>query len=286
MTHLSDIRRCAVIGNPIAHSRSPFIHAQFAGQAGLALRYDRILAETDEFEKVVTAFFAQGGIGLNVTVPFKEKAFELARPRLDDSARLAQAVNTLYLRDGALWGANTDGIGLLADMERLGHLPRDGRVLMLGAGGAARGVALPLLEAGCTRLHIVNRHADRARALCRHIHEAVPAAAARVSGGGLDEAEGDWDAIINATSGSLQGQAPDVPGARYAPGALAYDLVYAAKPTPFMLQASQLGARDVSDGLGMLVSQAAASFAIWHGHHPDTAPVLAALRQALAAENR
>lgn len=274
-------RLCAVIGNPVAHSRSPFIHARFASQTGLALRYDKIQAEAGEFESVVADFFKRGGIGLNVTVPFKEKAFALASPRLDDSARLAQAVNTLYMRDGALHGANTDGRGLLADLKRLGAVPDGKHVLLIGAGGAARGIVPPLLEAGCFRLHIVNRHAERAHTLRRHIQEAMPAAASRMSSGGLDDAAGEWDLVINATSGSLTGQAPDIPGARYASGALAYDLVYAARPTPFMIQADGLGAQAVSDGLGMLVAQAAASFAIWHGRDPDTVPVLSALRQAL-----
>ncbi|HEU0229798.1 MAG TPA: shikimate dehydrogenase [Burkholderiaceae bacterium] len=286
MTEPTPPRRCAVIGNPIAHSRSPFIHLRFAEQTGLDLRYDRILAEADDFEAVATDFFHGGGIGLNVTVPFKEKAFTLTHRRLDDSARVAQAVNTLYVREGVLHGANTDGTGLLADLERLGCTLSGKRVLLVGAGGAARGVAAPLLASGCALLHVVNRHAERAHILRQHIHEISPATAGRLSSGGLRDADGDWDLIINATSGSLQGQAPDIPAARYAAGALAYDLVYSARPTPFMIQASRLGADQVSDGLGMLVSQAAASFAIWHGRYPDALPVLAALRQALDAETR
>lgn len=286
MTEPTPPRRCAVIGNPIAHSRSPFIHLRFAEQTGLDLRYDRILAEVDDFETVVTDFFQGGGVGLNVTVPFKEAAFMLAGGRLDDSARVARAVNTLYVREGVLHGANTDGTGLLSDLERLGCALSGKRVLLVGAGGAARGVAAPLLEAGCGLLHVVNRHAERAHSLRQHIHETSLATAGRISSGGLLDADGDWDLIINATSGSLRGQAPDIPAARYAAGALAYDLVYGAHPTPFMVQASRLGAGQVSDGLGMLVSQAAASFAIWHGRHPDARPVLAALRQALDAENR
>ncbi len=279
-------RHCAVIGNPIDHSRSPFIHEQFAKQTGLALRYDKIRAQAGEFDAVVADFFRRGGVGLNVTLPFKGKAYALARPRLDDSATLALAVNTLYRRDDALCGANTDGGGLLADLERLRASPADKRVLLIGAGGAARGIVAPLLLAGCGSLRIVNRHAERAHALRRQVQEALPTAAARLSSGGLDQSTGDWDVVINATSGSLTGEVPDIADARYAPGALAYDLVYAAGPTAFMVDARDKGARVVSDGLGMLVAQAAESFAIWHGLHPATAPVLAALRQALDAERR
>jgi len=274
-------RICAVIGNPIAHSRSPFIHQMFAQQTELPLRYDAILAQDADFETVVKEFFAGGGTGMNVTVPFKEKACALARDHLDDRARMAGAVNTLWRRDGALHGSNTDGAGLLLDFQRLGVSPAGKKILLVGAGGAARGLVFPLLDAGCDRLHIVNRHEPRADDLCRHIRDAAPRVSARVSSGGLGAAAGRWDIVINATSSSLSGQAPQTPGADYAPQALAYDLVYGAQPTPFMRQAAGLGAGIVSDGLGMLVAQASASFQIWHQRQPDTAPVLAALRQVL-----
>jgi len=273
--------RYGVIGNPIAHSRSPFIHEQFARQTGIHLTYERILAPLDGFADTVRGFFEQNGGGLNVTVPFKEEAFALAAGHLSDRARIAGAVNTLWLREGVLYGCNTDGVGLLDDLIRLGHAPEGRRILLVGAGGAARGVVLPLLQAGCAQLRIVNRNAERAHQLLAHLNSQLPAQAARLDAGGLEDAESQWDVVINATSTGLSGQAPALPAGLYAPGALAYDMVYGAQPTPFMVQANADGAAHTADGLGMLVGQAAASFTIWHGVTPDVAPVLAALRSQL-----
>ena len=273
--------RYAVIGNPIEHSRSPEIHQLFAQQCGIALDYQRVLAPLDGFASTVQAFFAEGGRGLNVTVPFKEEAFGLARGALSERASMAAAVNTLWMEDGRLHGCNTDGVGLLSDLRRLGHDPAGRSVLLVGAGGAARGVVLPLLEAGCTRLHIVNRSVERARRLHEETIRQLPRFARTLSSGPLEESAGAWDIVVNATSTALSGEAPALPDALFARDALAYDMVYGNAPTPFMLQSRAAGASQVADGLGMLVGQAAASFEIWHGVMPDTVPVLASLRAAL-----
>ena len=283
MTH-SDRPRFAVIGNPVKHSRSPAIHRQFSLQTGIDLDYDLLEAPVDQFVATTQAFFTQGGCGLNVTVPFKEQAWQLAQENLSTRARQAQAVNTLWVRDGALQGCNTDGVGLVSDLKRLGIDLKQAHILMIGAGGAARGVIGPLLEAGCARLHIVNRTAQRAYALLGEWSEQSGEPVPGLTAGGLPEAPtpGGWDLVINASASSLAHTAPEVPASLYATHAWAYDMMYAAQPTPFMQQALQDGARHVSDGLGMLVGQAAESFAIWHGVKPDTAPVLASLRLELS----
>lgn len=273
--------RYAVIGNPIEHSRSPAIHQAFARQCSIELEYGRLLAPLDGFITTINEFFSQGGRGLNVTVPFKEEAFQLARGALSHRAELAGAVNTLWMDQGRLHGCNTDGVGLLADLRRLGHDPAGRRVLLVGAGGAARGVLLPLLEAGCAQLRIVNRSVDRATALHAETAASLPQFAERLSSGPLGEAGTGWDIVINATSGSLSGQAPALPAELYAKDALAYDMVYASRPTPFMEEARAAGAGQCADGLGMLVGQAAASFEIWHGVLPETDTVLAELRKEL-----
>ena len=282
MSTSPDTPRFAVVGNPIAHSRSPAIHAMFGAQTGIALQYDTLLSPLDDFPGTVRQFFDAGGRGLNVTVPFKEQAHALA-DRLSERARLAGAVNTLWRQDGQLHGCNTDGVGLLSDLERLQARLDGARVLLIGAGGASKGVVYPLLQAGCARLRIVNRTAARALAMREHFGQQLPEQAARLSAGGLDQAEGEWDVVVNATSSGLQDTAPELPGLRYAPGALAYDMLYAAQPTPFMRQAERQGAARRVDGLGMLVGQAAASFAIWNGVAPDVEPVLAELRRQLGA---
>lgn len=281
MTHAPLLKRYAVIGNPIEHSRSPFIHEQFGLQTGLALRYEKIKAPLDGFTPVVTDFFAQGGCGLNVTVPFKEEAFALAQAHLSVRARLAGAVNTLWMEQGKIHGCNTDGVGLLNDLLRLGYSPQGKNILLVGAGGAARGVVFPLLEAGCMQLHIVNRTEQRARQLQEHIVSRMPQLASRLSAGGLAQASGQWDIVINATSSSLGTTPPDLPHGLYRHGALAYDMMYGQQATSFMIQAQEQGAGLTADGLGMLVGQAAASFAIWHGVNPDIQAVLHDLRRQL-----
>jgi shikimate dehydrogenase len=276
--------RYAVIGNPIAHSRSPEIHAMFAVQTGQAIDYGRLLAPPDGFAAAVDAFRAAGGLGLNVTLPFKPEAFAYARRRTP-RAEIAGAVNTLAFDGEDVLGDNTDGPGLVADVRDRVGLPLSGaRVLLLGAGGATRGVVRPLLEAGVARLAIANRTASRAIALRDELAARLqPADAARLAAGGLDEVEGGFEAVVNATAAGLAGEAPPLPPAAWHGARLALDMVYGAHPTAFMRTALAAGVPRVEDGLGMLVAQAAESFALWRGVRPDVAPVYAALRARLAA---
>lgn len=275
------LRQFAVVGNPVKHSRSPAIHHEFGRQTGIALQYGLLESPLDGFAHCVHSFFDDGGQGLNVTVPFKEEAYALCGNALSERARLAGAVNTLWMENGKLHGCNTDGVGLLADIRRLGISVAGKRVLLVGAGGASKGALFPLLEAGCAALRIVNRSAERALQLKDHTAAQLPRHAATLSAGTLDQADGEWDIVINATSSSLAGQAPALAGARYAANALAYDMMYGPQPTPFMEQASAAGARLVADGLGMLVEQAAEAFFIWNQVRPDAAAVLAQLRDQM-----
>jgi len=281
VTTPSSKKKFAVVGNPIAHSRSPAIHAQFAMQTGIALDYDTICSPLDEFTATVEGFFNAGGNGLNITLPFKEQAWALAADGLSPRARLAGAVNTLWMEAGVLQGCNTDGVGLLADIRRLGFEPAGKSILLVGAGGAAKGVVYPLLDAGCVALRVVNRSPQRALALCDEARQHLPQFSERISAGALSEASGFWDIVINATSSSLSSQAPALPGARFANRSLAYDMFYAPQPTAFMAAAGEQGASHTADGLGMLVAQAAASFEIWNGVRPQIEPVLQLLRQQL-----
>ncbi|AYR20453.1 shikimate dehydrogenase [Alcaligenes faecalis] len=280
MPDTTPAKRYGVIGHPIEHSRSPQIHTQFASQFNLALSYERILAPLDGFTATVEEFFKNGS-GLNVTLPFKEQAYDLVGPRLSRRARMAGAVNTLWLEDGQLHGCNTDGVGLCSDLLRIGHKPQGKRILLIGAGGASRGVVFPLLEAGCEMLHIINRTSAKAYDIREQVVALDPDASRRLSAGGLDDHCGDWDIVINATSASLNQNLPELPNARYRSNSLAYDMFYASEPTAFMRAAEQAGATQSIDGLGMLVGQAAASFQIWHGVKADVEPVLAKLRQEI-----
>lgn len=279
--------RFAVVGHPIAHSQSPFIHDSFGQQTHIALTYSRLLAPLDGFKKTVKAFFQEGGSGLNVTVPFKEQAHQLAARHLSTRARIAGAVNTLWMEDGTLHGCNTDGAGLVADLTRLGYLPTHRHILLIGAGGAARGAAASLLEAGCAHLHVANRTVARARRLHQDLANQIPDAGSRLSIGDLSDLRGPsatpqaWDIVINATSTGLDNQSTLKLNIPFADQALAYDMVYGSQDTVFMQQASAQGASHVADGLGMLVGQAAVSFQIWHGVEPQIDPVLHALRQRL-----
>ena len=272
----------AVVGNPIAHSKSPWIHAAFARQTGQALVYQTLLAPLDGFEQSVTAFRIGGGRGLNVTVPFKLEAFALANhhtPR----AEAAGAVNTLAFGPDGILGDNTDGAGLVRDLSFNLHCPLVGRrILLLGAGGATRGVLLPLLTSLPASLTIANRTASKAIALAERF---IPhAGRARVDGCGFEELAGRrFDLVINATAASLADELPPLPPGLYAEGALAYDMMYGRGQTPFLRAALADGAARVADGLGMLVEQAAESFALWRGVRPDSAPVLAELRQLIEA---
>jgi len=275
--------RYAVIGNPIAHSRSPEIHAAFAAQTGQAIEYGRLLAPVDRFEAAVDAFRADGGLGLNVTLPFKPEAFAYARRRTP-RAEIAGAVNTLAFDGDDVLGDNTDGPGLVADVQgRVGLALKGARVLLLGAGGATRGVVRPLLDAGVARLAIANRTAARAIALRDELAARLhPADAARLSAGGLADVDGGFEAIVNATAAGLAGESPALPPGAWRGATLALDMVYGSKPTAFMQAARAAGVPRVEDGLGMLVGQAAESFALWRGVRPDAAPVYAALRARLA----
>ncbi len=256
--------RYAVFGNPVAHSRSPAIHAAFARDTGQDIAYERILAPLDGFAAAVHAFRSEGGRGANVTLPFKREAWQLATA-CSPRAAAAEAVNTLrFDPDGSVFGDNTDGAGLVRDIQdNLGQPLAGARVLMLGAGGAAAGVVLPLVEAGVGLLHVANRTAARAEALAaRH-------AGAPVSGGALEAIDGEFDLIVNATSASLGTEAPATGKARLAPGGLCYDMMYSAEPSPFLAGAAREGAR-IADGIGMLVEQAAESFFLWRGVRPAT----------------
>jgi shikimate dehydrogenase len=270
--------RYAVIGNPIAHSKSPAIHAAFAAQTAQDLSYEALLAPLDRFADAVAAFRASGGRGMNITVPFKEEAWRLA-DRLTDRARLAGAVNTFVFGDDVL-GDNTDGAGLVRDLETLGCRLPGARVLLLGAGGAARGVILPLLDAGVARLFVANRTADKAHALQAEF-AGLDARGALGAGGWQEAADAPYDVVINATSASLSDEAPPLPAGLYAPGSLAYDMVYGRGLTAYLKQAREQGAARLADGLGMLVEQAAEAFALWRGVRPGTAAVRATLRAAL-----
>jgi shikimate dehydrogenase len=265
--------RYAVIGNPIAHSKSPQIHRMFAAQTGQDIGYEAILAPLDGFAATVERLRNEGYRGCNVTVPFKFEAFTLARPNLSLRASAAQAANTLKFSDQTIFGDNTDGAGLIADIEsNLNIVLRGKQVLLIGAGGAAYGVASPLGHQGA-KLTVANRTADKAQALAASLNSAESA----ISGCGFDGIAGRrFDVVINATSAGLSDEMPPLPPGVFAPGALAYEMMY-GRETPFMKFAKQHGARTV-DGLGMLVEQAAESFFIWRGVRPDTAPVIAALR--------
>ncbi|MCX5544582.1 shikimate dehydrogenase [Paraburkholderia sp. CNPSo 3076] len=281
--------RYAVVGNPVAHSKSPYIHAQFALQTGERVEYDRLLAPLDGFVEHVQAFHAAGGRGLNVTVPFKLEAHALAH-KLSPRAAAAGAVNTLRFDADGIFGDNTDGFGLVRDIEvNLGVALEGARVLLLGAGGAARGVVLPMLERRPREITIVNRTAPKAHALIEQFTGAAGEFGCLLNGGGPEAVDCDpvdprpYDVIVNATAGSLDAALPECDERAFGTGTLAYDMMYGAQPTVFMRHAQALGAR-AADGLGMLVEQAAESFFVWRGVRPEGAPVLAALRAQLAAQ--
>ncbi|MBK1716262.1 shikimate dehydrogenase [Thiocystis violacea] len=275
--------RYAVIGNPIAHSKSPLIHAEFARQTGQDLEYGRILGDPEDFPGEVRRFLAEGGLGLNVTVPFKERAWALADEH-SPRAETAGAVNTLIrLTDGRLRGDNTDGVGLVRDLaDNHGFGFQGARVLLLGAGGASRGVLLPLLETGLARLRIANRTASRALDLAR-----LGAPLGPVEGSGLEALAGErFDLIINATSSGLTDEVPDIPDDCLAEGGWTYDMLYGDRPTAFRRWGQEHGAARALDGLGMLVEQAAESFWLWRGVRPSTAPVIEQLRHPAGLGSR
>ena len=268
-----------VFGNPIAHSKSPAIHAAFAQQTGEAIVYERRLAPLDGFALAARGFAAEGGKGANVTVPFKLDACALAT-ELTPRAKAAGAVNTLRFDGDVILGDNTDGAGLVADIVRNAGVAIAGkRVLLLGAGGAARGVVLPLLQERPQELFIANRTVATAQALVAQFQEAGQGVDG-LRAGGFEQPEGQFDIVINATSASLAGDLPPVPTTVFGSHTLALDMMYGAAPTVFMDFAAGNGAQ-VRDGLGMLVEQAAEAFFVWRGVRPDTQQLLALLRGAL-----
>ena len=255
---MTSVSQYAVFGNPIAHSRSPEIHRLFAAQEGVEIEYGRCLADIGGFAPAVRAFFASGGAGANVTLPFKTEAFALA--------------DELSERAAAAGAANTDGVGLVGDIARQNVSLRGKRILVLGAGGAVRGVLQPLLAQEPAAVTVANRTPSKAHELAEQFGVLSCALA--------DAAEG-FDIVINGTSGGLNGQTPEVSPAVFEHCELAYDMVYGREPTAFMCLARQNGAHKVSDGLGMLVGQAAESYRLWRGFSPDVEPVIEILRKAV-----
>ena len=277
---MSEIDKYAVFGNPIKQSKSPLIHSIFAQQCGQSMHYRAVRVELDGFARAAGNFFAEGGLGLNITAPFKRDAYDFAQ-HLSDSATRAGAVNTLSLMgDGIIEGDNTDGIGLVRDMvANLGWAIQGLRILILGAGGAVRGVLEPLLRERPRELLVVNRTARRAEQLADEFADIFP-----LQGGGYELiGERQFDLIINATSAGLVGEMPDLPSSLLTERSCCYDMVYGPQPTPFMLWAAHHAAWAVSDGLGMLVEQAAQSFYIWRRQRPETRPVINQLREAMQA---
>ncbi len=273
--------RYGVMGHPVAHSKSPFIHARFAAQTAQDLVYEAIHVAPGDFASAVERFRASGGRGLNITLPFKEEAFALSQT-LSERAQRAGAVNTMSFDDERVRGDNTDGVGLVRDLvDNLGVQVQSRRLLLLGAGGAARGVLGPLLDERPAELVVANRTVSRAVSLC----QAVGAKGTLRSSGLNDLEGGDFDLVINATSAEVSGELPPLPDSALSKNGVVYDMMYGAEPTAFLRWGRATGARRVADGLGMLVEQAAESFFVWRGVRPETAPVLKALRESLQSQS-
>jgi shikimate dehydrogenase len=272
------MEKFAVFGNPIGHSKSPRIHALFAEQTGIEHPYGTVLAPLDGFATTLQDFITAGGKGANVTVPFKEQAYEIAN-ELSERAAMAGAVNTLKVKDsGYLLGDNTDGVGLLTDLERQRLIQPKDRILLVGAGGAARGTILPLLSFSC-EVVITNRTFRRAQELAKafqHLGEIEALAMDR-----LDQQR--FDLVINATASGISGEIPALPASIMHPEIRCYDMFYQKGLTPFLAWANQQGATRYADGLGMLVGQAAHAFQLWHGVMPEIEPVLKKLRKEMSA---
>ena len=267
----------AVFGNPIEHSKSPEIHRNFAQLTGEAVVYEKQLVDVNSFESAAIAFFKTGK-GLNITVPFKLEAYSFAA-RLTERARRAGAVNTLALQaDGTILGDNTDGIGMVSDIvDNLGWIIENKKVLILGAGGAVRGILQPLLAQNPKALVIANRTIEKAKQLAQGFSEL-----GSIKGCGFEHlSDFKFDIVINGTSASLAGDLPPLPDTLLAKGACCYDMMYGAEPTVFMHWAQAHGATSVADGLGMLVSQAAESFKLWRGVKPDVQSVIEKQRAKL-----
>ena len=264
-----------VFGNPIAQSKSPFIHQQFAAQTKQLINYQSEMVELDQFDMTVKKLIANNGKGANVTAPFKEQAFVLC-DELSERAKLAGAVNTLTFSEGIIYGDTTDGIGLVSDLLNHKVQLRNSRILLLGAGGAAKGVVQSLLEQAPASLTIANRTLSKAQAIIQHYPD-NPVAAMTFA----DTEHLTFDVIINATSAGLSGASLPIANQTIKSSVVCYDMVYGREPTEFLKQAKNLDVPQIIDGLGMLVGQAAASFQIWTGVYPDVEPVLAALRAKL-----
>lgn len=269
----------AVMGNPISHSKSPSIHTLFAEQTQQPILYTAIHVDLGGFKQAVGNFTAAGGKGLNITVPFKQEAWDLVSERSERAER-AGAVNTIIIKDEKLIGDNTDGIGLVNDLTINHSIDLKGKkILLMGAGGAARGVLIPLLKQNPASLFIANRTPDKAKDLAEDFTDT-----GNVKGGGYEAiTDLKFDIVINATAASLQGDLPPLPDSLLNDNASCYDMMYSAKPTPFMVWATDHNAAKVLDGLGMLVEQAAESFSIWRDVKPETKPVIEILRKELQA---
>ena len=267
------MNKYAVIGNPIHHSLSPIIHAQFAKQAGLSISYEKILAPLDGFSITANNFVSSGALGFNITIPFKVEAYDLVDEQTLN-AKTAGAVNTIKVENGTLYGENTDGIGLVNDLcNNIQQKIKGKDILILGAGGATQGILLPLLECQPERILVANRTKAKSLKLASNYSEH-----GKVCGFGLDQIKAKpVDIIINATSTSLDGKMLEIPPG-VATGALCYDLMY-GRQTPFMQWARENAALEVTDGLGMLVEQAASAFTFWHGVTPETKQVIKSLRE-------
>jgi len=270
-TQTTAIDRYGVMGYPISHSRSPVIHRLFALQTEQALQYELLQVSPEKLETAVRQFQRTGGKGLNITVPHKSEVAKLV-DQTSERAATAGAVNTLAFKGGEIYGDNTDGIGLLHDLAvNLGVSIQGSSILILGAGGATRGIVGPLLEMQPASLRIANRTLGKAQVLAEHFSHSGPVSACRFNAVPVTE---DYDLVINATSAGLKGEAPPYPAEAISEKTICYDLSYGLKPTPFSVWARDAGAAQSVMGWGMLVEQAAESFKLWRGVRPDTAAVL------------
>lgn len=266
----------AVFGHPIEHSKSPIIHQMFAKQVGISLEYERVLAPLNGFEQTLSEFFSMGGKGANVTLPFKERAYQMVS-ELTDRAQSCGAVNTVMKLDAdRLLGDNTDGAGLLLDLERLNFISRNSRILIIGAGGATRGALLPLLEYGC-KVTLTNRTFSKVEELVKQF-----VSFGSIKGIQIEQIRtADFDLIINATSAGVAGEIPAIHPNVFSKQVACYDLFYQSSLTPFLSFASSHQVSRLADGLGMLVGQAAFAFKLWHGVLPEIEPVLLVLQKEL-----
>ncbi|GAA0818326.1 shikimate dehydrogenase [Colwellia asteriadis] len=275
----SNLDKYCVFGNPIAQSRSPFIHHAFAVATNKKISYQAKFVELGEFTSAIQTFIKEGGKGANVTAPFKEEALRIA-DHLTERARLAGAVNTLTIKDGKIYGDNTDGEGLVQDLIRNNIILENSRILLLGAGGAAKGVILPLLSQSPKSITIANRTLSKASELCQQFNNDKLFSCELT-----EESAQPFDIIINATSASLSGQTFTLSSSIIASHTACYDMVYGKAKTPFILWAEKHSANKKLDGLGMLVGQAAESFQLWHSTKPEVDPVINKLRQSLKSES-